>query len=117
MTNKQRRVILCGLLMLVLSVGAAPRADVTAFVDPHTGKISGIILGRIIEDPDPIENSIWLMIRPEHSGNLNPDGAAGERTDGEPEIVRMDDGTVIAFWDYGVSESDRDIVMSGAHRR
>ena len=101
-----------GLLVLLLCTGGVALGDVSAFINPDTGTISGIILGRIIEDSDPVENSIWEMIRPNHYAMLNPYGAVGERTDGTPSIVRLGDGTAIAFWDYGLSSSDRDIVMS-----
>lgn len=101
-----------GLLVLLLCTGGISFGEVSTFINPETGTISGIILGRIIEDADPVENSIWEMIRPNHYATLNPDGAIGDRNDGTPSIVRLDDGTAIAFWDYGLHSGDRDIVMS-----
>lgn len=112
MNHVQRRGLACAVLALTLGSTGVAFGEVSTFINPQTGTISGIILGRIIEDADPIEGSIWQMIRPNYHVALNPDGASEQRTDGVPSIVRLDDGTAIAFWDRGLFETERDIVMS-----
>ncbi len=76
-------------------------------VDP-TGTI---ILGTIIEGPDPV--GIWIQYRPVGANQvLNPSGDA--RGDGRPDIVFktvVDDGDPVGTWAYNAG-TDHDIAFS-----
>ena len=98
--------VLAALLGFATSWTGVALAEVS--VDPHGPLVNTIIMGSVVDDPDPI--GIWLQYR-DHppSQVLNASGHA--RGDGRPDIRFKTNTYPVAVWAYNAG-TDHDIAFS-----
>ncbi|MCP3978773.1 MAG: hypothetical protein GY716_05505 [bacterium] len=101
-----QRIALC---LLIAGTSGAVHAEI-AVDPPGNDPVSTLILGTIVDSPDPIGSAMWKVFRPLPPGQiLNPGGYA--REDGRPDLFWKENSWPVVVWSYNLG-ADHDIAIS-----